>query len=68
MADVKKEGYNLRCMRCLGGRITVPRGETIAYCPYCGQGWRITWVTPDVAKIRGRIIETGEGFGKTGGH
>lgn len=52
-----KKEYTLRCMRCLGGRITVPRGETTARCPHCGQGWRITWVTPDVAKIRGRLIE-----------
>ena len=65
MADEKK-GYSLRCMRCLGGRITVARGEPTAVCPYCGQGWRITWVTPDVAKIRGRIIEPGVSDGKTG--
>ncbi len=63
MAD-KKEGYSFRCMRCLGGRITVPRGETTTHCPHCGQGWRITWVTPEVAKIRGRLIERGEMDGK----
>jgi hypothetical protein len=56
MAD-KKEEYTLRCMRCLGGRISVARGEETARCPHCGQGWRITWVTPDVAKIRGRILK-----------
>lgn len=66
MSDSKQEGYKLRCMRCLGGRITVQRGETTTNCPYCGQGWRITWVTPDVAKIRGRIIESGASHGKTG--
>jgi DNA-directed RNA polymerase subunit RPC12/RpoP len=54
VADKKKE-YSFRCMRCLGGRISVPRGEQTARCPLCGQGWRITWVTPEVAKIRGRI-------------
>ncbi len=55
MADKKPE-YTLRCMRCLGGRISVARGEETAWCPHCGQGWRITWVTPEVAKIRGRIL------------
>ena len=59
MAEEKK-GYSFRCMRCLGGRITVPRGVTTTHCPHCGQGWRITWVTPEVAKIRGRLIEQGE--------
>ena len=58
MAD-EKTGYTLRCMKCLGGRITVSRGESTTWCPHCGQGWRITWVTPEVAKIRGRIIEGG---------
>ena len=23
----------------------MPRGESTAWCPHCGQGWRITWVT-----------------------
>jgi hypothetical protein len=53
-------------MRCLGGRITVPRGVTTATCPYCKQGWRITWVTPEVAKIRGRI--KGGEVDRTAGH
>lgn len=68
MADTEKAGYTFRCMRCLGGRISVPRGESTAWCPYCGQGWRITWVTPEVAKIRGRIVETGESHGAAGNH
>jgi DNA-directed RNA polymerase subunit RPC12/RpoP len=67
LADAK-EGYSFRCMRCLGGRITVPRGETTAHCPHCGQGWRITWVTPEVAKIRGRLIERGEHGGTDSHH
>jgi ribosomal protein S27E len=57
LPEEKKKEYNLRCMRCLGGRITVQPGQTEARCPHCGQGWRITWVTPDVAKIRGRLME-----------
>ena len=64
MADIKK-GYEFRCMACLGGRIFVPRGEYTARCPHCNQGWRITWVTPEVAKIRGRLIERGDIDGKS---
>jgi uncharacterized OB-fold protein len=64
MAEQKKE-YALRCLRCLGGRILVPKGQTTAICPHCGQGWRITWVTPDVAKIRGRLMTAGETDGAT---
>ena len=60
----KEKGYSFRCMRCLGGRIFVPRGEITVKCPHCGQGWRITWVTPEVAKIRGRLVEQGEPDGK----
>jgi ribosomal protein S27E len=51
-----KEGYEMRCLKCLKGRITVPWGQLEITCPYCGQGWRITWVTPKVAKIRGKIL------------
>lgn len=65
MAD-KKKGYALRCMKCLGGRIFVPLGESAAWCPHCGQGWRITWVTPETAKIRGRIIRGGINNGAAG--
>ena len=60
--------YTLRCMRCLGGRIAVPRGQSTARCPHCGQGWYITWVTPEVAKIRGRILEAGGNRGTSGHH
>ena len=64
----EKKAYSFRCMRCLGGRITVPLGETTAHCPHCGQGWRITWVTPEVAKIRGRLIEEGKTHGTSGNY
>jgi ribosomal protein S27E len=53
---LKKEGYTLRCMRCLGGRIIVPWAQGEIQCPHCGQEWRITWVTPEVAKIRGKVL------------
>jgi uncharacterized protein (DUF983 family) len=55
--SLSEEGYEMRCLRCLKGRIIVPWGQKEAVCPYCGQGWRITWVTPKVAKIRGRVLE-----------
>lgn len=53
---MEKEGYAMRCMRCLKGRITVPWGQEEIECPHCGQGWRVTWVTPTVAKIRGKVL------------
>ena len=56
MPEGKKE-YRLRCLKCLGGRITVFTGDATARCSHCGQNWRISWVTPEVAKIRGRVIE-----------
>ncbi len=62
MAGTEK-GYTFRCLRCVGARIFVPRGESTAWCPNCGQGWRITWVTPEIAKIRGRIVKEGESDG-----
>jgi len=51
-----KDAYELRCLRCVQGRLAIPWGQTQAVCPYCGQTWRITWVTPTVAKIRGRLL------------
>ena len=51
-----KWAYELRCLRCVQGRLAVPWGYTQAVCSYCGQIWRITWVTPTVAKIRGRLL------------
>ncbi|MFQ5827477.1 MAG: hypothetical protein ACE5IA_09000 [Dehalococcoidia bacterium] len=54
---MEKEGYTLRCMRCLKGRIVVPWAQEEIQCPYCGQEWRITWVTPKVAKIRGKVLK-----------
>lgn len=53
---IEKEAYELRCLRCVQGRLRVPWSQTQAVCPYCGQAWRITWVTPTVAKIRGRLL------------
>ncbi len=62
----KKKEYKLRCLRCLGDRITVTTGEATARCSHCGQNWRISWVTPEVAKIRGRMIEGSRNEGPSG--
>jgi hypothetical protein len=62
----EKKEYTLRCLRCLGGRIIVSTGDATARCSHCGQDWRISWVTPDVAKIRGRVIEGGRKDGASG--
>ncbi len=62
----EKREYKLRCLRCLGGRITVATGDATARCSHCGQNWRISWVTPNVAKIRGRMIEGSRNEGPSG--
>ena len=64
----EQEGYEMRCLRCLGGRMLVPWGQTRTTCPYCGQAWRITWVTPRVAKIRGKVLAKEEKHGTSSVH
>jgi hypothetical protein len=61
----EQEGYEMRCLRCLKGRMMVPWGQAQIACPYCGQAWRITWVTPKVAKIRGKVLTKEENLGKS---
>lgn len=36
--------------------MVVPWAQGEIQCPHCGQEWRITWVTPEVAKIRGKVL------------
>ncbi|NIN67557.1 MAG: hypothetical protein GTO63_23205 [Anaerolineae bacterium] len=46
----------VRCLNCFE-RVTVPpRAEKIA-CPACGWEWRISWVNPDLPKVRGPLWE-----------
>lgn len=65
---VEKDGYALRCLRCVQGRIIVPWSQSQVVCPYCSQAWRITWVTPKIAKIRGKILDKEEKYGTSSIH
>jgi len=44
----------VRCMNCLQ-RITPPKGAKSAKCPNCGFEWRISWLWPDVPRVRGPV-------------
>ena len=51
-----KEIYKrIRCMRCTH-RIELEQGQKEAWCPHCGLGWVITWVTPDIPMVLRRIM------------
>lgn len=53
-----KEIYQrIRCMRCTH-RIDLEKDQKEAYCPACGLGWVITWVTPDIPMVLRRIMPT----------
>lgn len=47
----------IRCFWCFS-RIEVKHDQPTAKCPSCGNAWRITWVTPNDPKIRGRFYGT----------
>lgn len=50
-----KEIYQrVRCMKC-NQRINLELNQREAYCPNCGEGWIITWVTPDMPMVLRRI-------------
>lgn len=44
----------VRCMNCLE-RIAPPKGAKTCVCPHCGFEWRISWLWPDVPRIRGPV-------------
>lgn len=51
-----KEIYQrIRCMRCTH-RIELEKDQKEAWCPSCGLGWVITWVTPDIPMVLRRIM------------
>jgi Zn finger protein HypA/HybF involved in hydrogenase expression len=50
-----KEIYQrVRCMNCQT-RINVELGQKEVYCPQCGTGWKVYWVTPDLPMVLRRI-------------
>jgi hypothetical protein len=46
----------VRCLNCLA-RHKVPPGAERFVCPECGWEWRVSWVNPELVKIRGPIWE-----------
>jgi len=42
----------VRCLNCFA-RYHVPKGADKYVCPECGWEWRVSWVNPELAKIRG---------------
>lgn len=42
----------VRCLNCFERYRVPPRAETFV-CPSCGWEWRVSWVNPKLAKIRG---------------
>jgi len=44
----------IRCMNCLE-RIKPPEGAKSYKCPHCGFEWRISWLFPDVPRVRGPV-------------
>lgn len=50
-----REG-KVRCLNCFE-RFRPPKGAERASCPKCGLEWRISWLYPGFAKIRGPVWE-----------
>ena len=44
----------VRCMNCQT-RIDVEQGQERSYCPQCGEGWIVWWVTLDMPMVLRRI-------------
>ncbi|TKJ30599.1 MAG: hypothetical protein CEE40_04555 [Chloroflexi bacterium B3_Chlor] len=42
----------VRCLNCFDRVRVPPRADKIT-CPSCGWEWRISWVNPNLAKVRG---------------
>ncbi len=46
----------VRCLNCFDRVEVPPRAEKIA-CSSCGWEWRISWVNPELPKVRGPMWE-----------
>ena len=53
----------LRCLNCFT-RFEIPLRATEAECPGCEAKWRISWVEPDMPKIRGPVWDSYMGAGE----
>lgn len=56
--SIDKKGVSeIRCLNCLARIIVPPKAEKTT-CPNCQKQWRISWLNPTFAKIRGPVWET----------
>jgi ribosomal protein S27E len=46
----------VRCLNCFDRPRVPARAEKIT-CPTCGWEWRISWVNPELPKVRGPVWE-----------
>lgn len=46
----------VRCLNCFARYRVPPRADRFV-CPECGWEWRVSWVNPELAKIRGPMWE-----------
>jgi rRNA maturation endonuclease Nob1 len=46
----------VRCLNCFERYRVPPKADRFA-CPACGWEWRVSWVSPELAKIRGPMWE-----------
>ena len=45
-----------RCLNCFE-RISPPPGAKTYKCPHCSFEWRVSWVSPEIPRIRGPVWE-----------
>ncbi len=54
-STVKGRTYGaFRCLNCFV-RVSPPKGAQTYKCPNCGFEWRISWMGPDLPRIRGPV-------------
>jgi len=58
--DKSRDG-EVRCLYCFSRFRPLPRAEK-SVCPKCSSEWRISWVSPKTAKIRGPVWEKMKGL------
>jgi len=46
----------VRCLNCFERLRVPPKADRIT-CPHCGWEWRISWVNPQLPKVRGPMWE-----------
>ncbi len=50
----------IRCLNCYV-RVSPPGGSETFVCGNCGYAWRLSWLEPDLPRIRGPVWEANKG-------